>query len=427
MTTRICGGHCPTDNLNPATTKNCRICSKQFHLPCYDVIATPSKLFVSNNIVFICDACLDAIDNESSPKRKKNVSLRQSLLSPNVNGNVGLGSQQPPQQPNASVKGTNKQTNEQLISMMSKMMKKMDEQTNKLDEIGQKVCSVGNEVIATKNKSNDVYNIVHSRLMLREQQNMRDLAKQMFQPNSNLNQTNAPKTPTGETPIFGGKTRTYSSIIQSKLSVTPQPENPSQRKRESHISLVNNATKTTVQSVKLPTPKQGKKDIQIGRPVVERQIVPRNVNPFTKAIWISKFNPETAPEELENYITEQTEVKDKTKFKCSKLVKKDADITQMSYVSFKIDVTPEVFDILINAENWPSNKHVREFVRMSPPKPTIADFMPAKPTPASNANELEKENEDVMNIANELLNNDNSSGSNVGNGNGSTSTATKNQ
>lgn len=108
------------------------------------------------------------------------------------------------------------------------------------------------------------------------------------------------------------------------MPVTPRSATPQQRKRETHISLIDNASATTVNAMKLLTPKQGKKNVQIGKPVVERLKTMKPVNqanPLSKSIWISRFHPETTPKEIENYITEHTEVKDKTKFKCLKLVK----------------------------------------------------------------------------------------------------------
>lgn len=225
-------------------------------------------------------------------------------------------------------------------------------------------------------------------------------------------QTDSFETPNGtRKPRVYPQSKSYSTVLQSKLPVTPKPNTPLERKREQHISLIDNKSATTVSTMKLPSPKQGKKNVEIGRPIEVRQMAPRNVNPFSKAIWISKFHPETTPEIIENYITEHTAVKDKSKFKCIKLVKKDQDVAKMSFVSFKIDVVPEIFDILIDPENWPQNKQIREFIKMTPPKTTLGNFLPSpKPqestnaTSVTNAEQQQREhNEYMMDIAvNEL-------------------------
>lgn len=181
--------------------------------------------------------------------------------------------------------------------------------------------------------------------------------------------------------------------------------------------------------MKFPSPKQGTKEVQIGQPVVERERIPRSVNPLSKSIWISRFHPETKPEEIENYIVNHTDAKDKTKFKCTMLVKKDADISKMSFVSYKIDTTPEVYDILIDPENWPNNKHIREFVKIAPTKLKMSDFAPPNKTSSNviEPNEIEKNNAYMIEIANELgiIGNGHSSSIN-GNGNSTSSSPSKN-
>lgn len=432
MAHRICGEHCPTENINAATTTKCRNCSKSFHLPCYDVIHSTNKLFVSKNIVFICDACLYDIDSKCSPDRKRknanaNAILKQSTLTTNGKANVTLSQHPPPNAAAATTSTSKKISNEQLNAILSSLSDKMDHQTRLLNELGQNVCKVGNDVVATKNKSADVFNMVQSRFVKRDQQDLRDLAKDTFRPHKQITSQQQTGTPT-----FGSR-RVYSTVVQSKLPVTPVSTTPSSRKRETHISLIDNATGTTVNSAKFPTPKQGKKNVQIGKPVEQRQNAPRKSNPLSKAIWISKFHPETTPDELENYIVENTEVKDTSKFKCSKLVKKDADIGKMSFVSFKIDVSSDVYDILINPDIWPQDKQIREFIKLLPPKQTLGEFMPlngANASPSSSAQTVRMESETINESTNPNVNSSssgsgNSSSNNEANGN-STATLSKN-
>lgn len=52
---RKCDGDFPNENINENTNVKCRACKNLFHLPCYDVSFLSSRLFVSKNIVFICD------------------------------------------------------------------------------------------------------------------------------------------------------------------------------------------------------------------------------------------------------------------------------------------------------------------------------------------------------------------------------------
>lgn len=146
----------------------------------------------------------------------------------------------------------------------------------------------------------------------------------------------------------------------------------------------------------------------------------RKSNPLSKSIWISKFHPTTKPKELENYIVENTPVTNKAEFKCIRLVKKDQDET-ISYVSFKIEVSPESYAILINPEKWPQDKQIREFVNLSPPKPSLGDFLPPKsPKPNTNGPPTQSSNEtEKMDVVNDLTKrNAGTSSSNSDNNNG---------
>lgn len=410
MTDRICGGHCPIEHISDSTTINCRKCGSSFHLPCYDVIVPKAKLFVSSNIVFICDACL--IDIGKSPKRKgpTAVNLKQSVLAPKSNGNVGFLS---PQGTPTTSKVTSKASNEQLITMMASMQKKLDEHTKKLDKIDEHVDGTKDGMVKLHQMQSDVFNFVTSRSAFSGAPQV--MAHERFRPHTAQNKANESKTPKVNDKQFGANIRTYSTVVQTKLPVTPFSETP--RKRETTISLIHNATGQTVQSMKFPTPKQGKKDVQIGRPVEELQRPVRNVNTMSKAIFVSPFHPETTIEEVTNYIVTHTDAKEETKFKCTKLVKKDADITKMKSVSFKIDVTPEVYDILIAPDNWPKNKRIREFIKMSPPKSTLNDFMPQHKTTT---------NASVSNETHSGSNSSISSGSDSGSGSSSSSNSTNN-
>lgn len=451
---RKCGDNCPEDNVSPTTTTNCRICKKSCHLPCHNVSYSVARLFIIDNIVFICDTCLLDLDNEKSPKRKginaNSSVLRQYVLSPGMAGNMSLSQQQQQQQQQKpfanSAKSTRNPSNETLYDCMKSMMKKIEKiegQTQKIDDVRAQLGEVGNDVIVTKNQTEKAYNVVFSRLMLREQQNMRDLAKEMFDEVENRTDTFTTPNGTVQQRIYPNprpqsfanvlrkessgtpKRKPYSTVLQKKLPVKQRDESdtPQQRKRETHISLVDNASATTVTSMKIPTPKQGKKATQIGRPLEIGQSAPRKLNPMSKSIWISKFHPETMPEEIEKYIVEQTEVKDKTKFKCVKLVKKDQDVTTLKFVSFKIDATPAVYDILINEENWPQDKQVREFLRMSPPKTNLGDFIQQQPATSNDGTSnvhTENENETAaMEIADGVNNGASGSGTGESNSNSS--------
>ena len=60
---------CPTQNIAPNLTVNCYRCNGQIHLLCYEIEKQPVEIFVTKNIVMICDECLET--NNASPRRKQ--------------------------------------------------------------------------------------------------------------------------------------------------------------------------------------------------------------------------------------------------------------------------------------------------------------------------------------------------------------------
>lgn len=119
---------------------------------------------------------------------------------------------------------------------------------------------------------------------------------------------------------------------------------------------------------KLPTPKKGTRDVTIGKPIAPRKMKPT----FDKAVWVSGLHNETTVDEMINFVLSNTELNEKDQFECHKLVKKEADISKLSFVSFKISVNNEHFDMLMDPDTWPRSVSVREF-RL---KTTLGDFMP---------------------------------------------------
>lgn len=138
--TRLCGGHCPIENIKETTDCYCRICKQTFHMPCYDLIGRRDRLFITPNVVFICDSCLIELDN-SSPKRKSNKSgtpvnsskVRQTLLTPNSDGKFSFVPH-----PNFTESRSSQSSNISNISKLSKLINELkaqiDNNTNQLDK-----------------------------------------------------------------------------------------------------------------------------------------------------------------------------------------------------------------------------------------------------------------------------------------------------
>lgn len=83
---------------------------------------------------------------------------------------------------------------------------------------------------------------------------------------------------------------------------------------------------------------------------------------FDRSLWVSRFHIETTTDQILDYVMSKTGCDDRSKFYCKKLVKRDADLTTLRFISFKIDVLEEFFDGLSDPSIWPNYVLVREFI-----------------------------------------------------------------
>lgn len=248
-------------------------------------------------------------------------------------------------------------------------------------EIVGRLNEIGPAVIEANEETKHVKSILLSERQMRGVQNAKDLAKELFGRKDNgTENTKNPKTYPELNAKQTPKQRTFATVVQSKLAVTPRPTpttgTPSKRKRDAEIFLVDNRSEKVIEKVKLPTPKQGTKKSQLGKSIAARNFMPKAMNPLTKSIRVAGIEAQTTTEQLDDYIVEYSSLKDKTKFKCTKLVKKDQDISKLRFVSFKIDVSPNDFNELMDVDLWPQHANVREFINLSPPKQTFGQFLP---------------------------------------------------
>lgn len=186
---------------------------------------------------------------------------------------------------------------------------------------------------------------------------MVDKATRPFQCQMNPPSLNTPISnrlnPTAKTPR-----PSYADALGSKQSI---------KRKRTETTLTANAMKPKFNG---PPPKTGTKTTITGLSVVAKS-KPIEKPKFTKAVWVSRFDPSTTCDEITNYIMENTKIDDKTKFNVHKLVKKDQDLSQLKFVSFKLEVNNDLFDTLKDENLWPEDVWVREFVRQQ----NFGDFL----------------------------------------------------
>lgn len=178
---------------------------------------------------------------------------------------------------------------------------------------------------------------------------------------SKLNEIASKNVSLGNTPR-----PSYASMLQAHAN-SPFSNGAVPKRRRNENAL--NAETPRRPPLQVPTPKCGSNAVTIGPPVSvgEKSSGTR----FDKSLWVSKLHPTVTAEEISEYLVKNTPLKDATKFYCKRLTKKDQDLSQLAFISFKIDVSREDFELISSESYWPSNVAIREFVKLDRPAPTF--------------------------------------------------------
>lgn len=76
-----------------------------------------------------------------------------------------------------------------------------------------------------------------------------------------------------------------------------------------------------------------------------------------KVIFVSRLDPDTAPEDIISHLVNTKSIPCESSIKCTKISK------PKSYVSsFKLVTNPTFFDSICNSNNWPPETLVKEFI-----------------------------------------------------------------
>lgn len=174
------------------------------------------------------------------------------------------------------------------------------------------------------------------------------------------------KASTVTEPLNGSSNRPlYSSVLRSKRKIVFATPASIKRKRtdENGNGQTSDDRGTTEQlKTAVPKPMLGRSAAVIGQ---KPKAMERRLNGFEKSLRVGGLDPSVTVDVLCDYIVKNTSLTDKSKFRCTMLVKRGQNLSELSYVSAKVDVSPEDYDLLTNMDLWPNYVTVREFVRMN--------------------------------------------------------------
>lgn len=344
--------NCPAQHTSRDQTTNCHRCKGQIHLLCYGINKSPGEIFVTGNIVILCDECINADFEQPSPKRKGST---PNLIQRTLDGNLSLSI---PSIESQSKKNVTVQLNTQkLIETLSLELKM---QTATITALKTSVDSMHDTIVQQKET-------VGNSIGLND--NYMSTIKKSFSDTHDL--------------IASIKKPTFSHVVKHSLN----------NRNESGTPTSSRTPRNNTNSNQVKTPSvAGKSNHVIGKPLSPNQFRPnQRANQRTrptpkktleKAIWISRLHRDTTEDEILDYIRDRIGIDTDGQVEIRKLVKKDRDLASYSYISFRVSCSEALFGTLIDVNKWPSTCMLREFemepnssngVRLSGGSPKVAE------------------------------------------------------
>lgn len=100
----------------------------------------------------------------------------------------------------------------------------------------------------------------------------------------------------------------------------------------------------------------------IGKPLSPIKPRPKIVSKMPeKAIWVGRLHRDTTEDEILAYTKDDLRIADVDQLQVRKLVKKDRNISEYSFISFKIACSNEMLKELLDINKWPSYCKIGEF------------------------------------------------------------------
>lgn len=93
----------------------------------------------------------------------------------------------------------------------------------------------------------------------------------------------------------------------------------------------------------------------------QRNVRRGDMSKLEKAVWISRLHRETTVEEMTSYNKDKIGIVSTDHYQVRKLVKKDCDLSEYSFVSFRLTCATNIFETLLDAQNRPHYCQIREF------------------------------------------------------------------
>lgn len=365
MTARKCSiENCPTANITSAATIKCFYCNGQYHLPCYDIITAANRIFVNKNVVFLCDECIEPSDR--SPEKKRKNPTQSTLFG--GNGEMQLSrSSSTSSLVNIGSQNTEKSTGKATTATLAN---KIDKQTGILAELVKKINAM-KDAMAEQNTTTNEH------------------IKQCTSAIENGNHDYRSVPPSQSTTTTTATTlakHSMESTSSSSLAAAPP------------VRTLDAATKQAVKNRTLIAGSNNNTGHGLGNAVQigKRPLVVRGTehNALPKSIYVSRLETTITSDDISTYIKTRLPDIDSQHFSLRMLVKKDKPLETLTFISFRLSCTNDLFNTFMSSSFWPDHVMIGEFFDKQPEKQrSVGNFIANKTDQLQNnaANDLSTE------------------------------------
>lgn len=327
---RVCSDHgCPESNVKKDYTTSCGKCNSLIHLPCIGIFMPLSELLISEHIMVICGPCVteNSVDTASSAKSASTKGTR----TPRTPRAPALESQRSILEFTRAVPG-DKST--EMLSLLNEIKSSIEEHRKETKSYA--------EVLADSGASR-MRNCVN---------------KPLF---------SSVVAATDDGSVFSPSGNATKRKRQSVSRFTPKRSRTDQGvvERKGELKSRGLASGTNVAS-----------NHQLGGPVAFPK--PRHA----KSVYISRLKPDVSVESISDYVKLNVPEVNDDMFSLRLLVKKDKKLDELSFVSFRLSCSEELFHKLIDPAFWPSHVLIGEFIERRKRTSQLSDFLPERQTPA---------------------------------------------
>lgn len=352
---------CPPENLNSKYVVECYSCHEKSHLPCYDIPQPVKKVFFQPNIVFVCDECIA----DKSPARKlakQARSLVQSTLTP-----VGLSNSGTPSRPLGNEKGKKSKadaanfdaTNNAIANLTSQIAKHTEQLkllTQSVEHMDETVQDSALKQQESALKQHETFaSVVASAVS----------SKPTYQPVFLDETLNLQKPSTSADVNRANLERTLDAAHKLALK---------------NRTLVTGTIETSEHCLGKAVQPQTQK-LHASNPTNNQRVN------LPKSIYVSRLETSVKADDIVSYITKQTPNIDPSHISVRLLVKRDQDLKELTFVSFRLSCTEDLYDSLISPSFWPQHVRIGVFFeqqKQQQPKKQLGNFV------SSRINELNK-------------------------------------